>query len=201
MFEFLSSNSFELTSIILTVIITLITIPSTIIPILKSYKKASEKSSDELKKLEKFTSEIIIDKNIDEHTVHSVFIQRNGTREELYEKRNFDKILKKISFALAIVTSLLGTIILFAGVILSLFLDREINWITASSGAIVECVAGLYFWMVHKTTKEVNFNTRKLEKNEDFTAAVSLVEKIQNPEVRDDVYKSIILQLINNKNS
>ncbi len=200
MLEFLSSNSFEMTSIILTVIITLITIPSTIIPILKSYKKASEKSTIELKDLERFTAEIKTAKNIN-NTVHAVIMQRKGTREELYEKRNFDKILKKISFALAIVTSILGTIILFAGVILSLCWDREINWITASSGAIFECVAGLYFWMVHKTTKEVNFNTRKLEKDEDFTTAVSLVEKIQNSEVKDDVYKNIILQLINDKNS
>lgn len=195
--EFLSSNSINIIPTILTLCLALLSIPSTIIPILKSYRNASEKSITQIQTLGKITEQAKKDQLLNK-TVHAVIMQRNGTREELYEKRNFDKTLKKISFALAIVTSLLGTVILFTGVIISFILDKEIEWVTACTGAIVECVAGLYFWMVHKTTQEVNFNTRKLEKDENFTTAVSLVEKIQSQEIRDDVYKNIITQLTNN---
>jgi len=40
------------------------------------------------------------------------------TLKELYEKRNTDKSLKKISFTLAVIMSIIGTIILFTGILI-----------------------------------------------------------------------------------
>ena len=54
---------------------------------------------------------------------------KQDTLLELSEKRNTDKFFKKISFLLAIVMSIIGTIILFVGIILSFIFETKIGWI------------------------------------------------------------------------
>lgn len=123
------------------------------------------------------------------------------TLKELYEKRNTDKSLKKISFTLAVIMSIIGTIILFTGILISLFTKKEIGWITTSSGAIIEVVASIYFWLVNRTMKEVKDNSKQLEKTEDLFTAIELVEKISDVSVKDEVYKNIIENLMNQEKS
>lgn len=115
---------------------------------------------------------------------------------ELYEKRNIDKFLKKVSFILAVIMSIIGTIIIFTGIIISLFSTKEIGWITTSSGAIIEIVASIYFWLLNKTMKEVKYNSKQLEKTEDLITAIELVERISNSEIKDTAYKDMIDKLL-----
>lgn len=115
---------------------------------------------------------------------------------ELYEKRNIDKFLKKVSFILAVIMSIIGTIIIFTGIIISLFSTKEIGWITTSSGAIIEIVASIYFWLLNKTMKEVKYNSKQLEKTEDLITAIELVERISDSEIKDTAYKDMIDKLL-----
>ena len=108
-----------------------------------------------------------------------------------------DKSLKKISFILAVSMSIVGTVILFTGIIISLFDNKEIGWITTSSGAIIEVVASIYFWLVNRTMKEVKDNSKQLEKTEDLLTAIDLTEKISDISKKDEAYKNIINNLMN----
>lgn len=120
----------------------------------------------------------------------------NTNLRELYEKRNFDKNLKKISFILAVVMSIVGTAILFMGLIICLFTTEKIGWITTASGAIVEVVALIYFWLVNRTMKEVKENSKQLEKNEELLTAIELVKKIDDTKIKNETYKIVVEKLI-----
>lgn len=120
----------------------------------------------------------------------------NTNLKELYEKRTFDKNLKKMSFILAVVMSIVGTSILFIGLIICLFTTEKIGWITTSSGAIVEVVALIYFWLVNRTMKEVKENSKQLEKRENLIIAIELTEKIDDSKIKNETYKNIIEKLM-----
>ncbi len=126
-----------------------------------------------------------------------LYSPKSVTLKELHEKRNMDKSLKKISFTLAVIMSIVGTIILFSGIIISLFNNKEIGWITTSSGAIIEVVASIYFWLVNRTMKEVKDNSKQLEKTEDLFTAIDLIEKISDNSIKDEAYKNMVDNLMN----
>lgn len=124
-----------------------------------------------------------------------ITIKENALRE-LYIKRETDSELKKISFILAVAMSIGGTIILFVGIIISFILKSNIGWITVSSGAIIEIVAGVYFRLVTLTMKEVKDNSRQLEKTENLITVMEMVQSITDSSVKDEVYKVIIDRLL-----
>ena len=124
------------------------------------------------------------------------YYSRGNTLFELYEKRRIDKSFKRIAFTLAVIMSVAGTIILFLGIIISLFSRKEVGWITTSSGAIIEIVAGIYFWLVNRTMKEVRDNSKQLEKTEDLLTSIELAEKIKDEKIRDETYKEMIDKLL-----
>jgi uncharacterized FlgJ-related protein len=49
--------------------------------------------------------------------------------------------------------------------------------------------------------KEVKDNSKQLEKTEDLFTAIELVEKISDVSVKDEVYKNIIENLMNQEKS
>ena len=124
---------------------------------------------------------------------------KQDTLLELSEKRNTDKFFKKLSFALAIIMSVIGTVILFAGIVLSFVFEAKIGWITTSSGVVIEIVASIYFWLVNKTIKEVKENSIQLENTKNQISAMELVEKISDEKVKDTVYVEMIKSLIEKK--
>ena len=124
-------------------------------------------------------------------------IDNQSIIEELYEKRRSDKQLKKFSFILAVIMSITGTAILFVGIIVGIFVEIQSGWIASSSGAIVELIAGVYFWLFNRTTKEVRENGKQLEKHEDLRTALALAEKIKDDSIKNEVYKNMIEKLIN----
>lgn len=131
--------------------------------------------------------------------VEKNLIYMNTNMRELYDKRYFDNNLKKISFILAVVMSIVGTAILFIGLVICLFTTEKIGWITTASGAIVEIVASIYFWLVNRTMKEVKENSKQLEKNEDLITAIELIEKIDDVKVKNETYKNVVEKLIAKK--
>lgn len=229
MFEFLTNNSSEIITMLISIFATIMPIPMIVKKIIENLNETN-KNKIELKDAEKKLMEITvsndelesilnsaINTNEDEkhnksnstppsskppkNEFHILYSSKITTLKELYEKRNTDKSLKKISFTLAVIMSVIGTIILFIGIIISLFTEKEVGWITTSSGAIIELVAGIYFWLVNRTMKEVKDNSKQLEKTEDLFTAIELVEKISDISVKDDVYKNIIDNLMNHEKS
>jgi len=219
MFDFLQTNSSEIITLLITVLASVIPIPFTIKELIKNYNKVNElklnhkKLQEELSKIEiskekiDEISKILEDESIDEHTTkqshisdlninHTYVSSKRISLNELYEKRNTDKFLKKVSFTLAVIMSVIGTVILFIGIVISLFSTKEIGWVTTSSGAIIEIVASIYFWLLNRTMKEVKDNSKQLEKTEDLVTAIELVEKINDPKTKDETYKNMIDKLL-----
>lgn len=112
--------------------------------------------------------------------------------DELTIKRKTDSRYKTISFIIAVIMSISGTVILFLGIIFY----KNLGWITTASGAIVECIAGIYFWLINRTMKEVRENSKQLEKNRDLLTALELVEKITDAKMKNETYETIVTKLI-----
>lgn len=224
MFDFLIKNSSEIITMLVSILATVIPIPIIVKDILKEFN-AINKSKIEIKDAEKKLIELTVSKEklesilnyakiIDEnerknnsestppfskppkYNFHVTYATKKNSLDELYEKRNTDKFLKNISFTIAVVMSIIGTIILFVGILISLFTEKEVGWITTSSGAIIELVAGVYFWLVNRTMKEVKDNSKQLEKAEDLLTAIELIEKISDVKMKDEAYKNIIDKLL-----
>ena len=224
MFDFLSNNANGIIAMLISILASTIPIPMIVKNIIEKLNEAN-KTKIELKDAEKKLMELSINEDDLEAILNSIIYgkedvqqdtdtstppspkppkydftlrsSKTATLKELYEKRNTDKSLKKISFTLAVIMSIIGTIILFTGILISLFTKKEIGWITTSSGAIIEVVASIYFWLVNRTMKEVKDNSKQLEKTEDLFTAIDLVEKISDISVKDEVYKNIIDNLMN----
>ena len=143
MFDFLTKNSSEIMTILVSILATVIPIPSIVKDILKRFNE-NNKTKIEIKDAEKKLMELTVSKdkldsiinsaininedgeeNASESTspypkspkfdFHVTYSSKKTTLGELYEKRNTDKFLKKISFTLAVIMSVIGTIILFVG--------------------------------------------------------------------------------------
>lgn len=205
--DFFKSTSAEFTTIIISLLSILLSTTITLKKIKlnllneKINKEFKELSNDSIESIN--TSRNNNDNKNDEslNNLYSTIIEKNiinmnTNLRELYEKRNFDKNLKKISFILAVVMSIVGTAILFMGLIICLFTTEKIGWITTASGAIVEVVALIYFWLVNRTMKEVKENSKQLEKNEELFTAIELVEKIDDTKIKNETYKIVVEKLI-----
>lgn len=205
--DFFKSTSAEFTTIIISLLSILLSTTITLKKIKlnllneKINKEFKELSNDSIESIN--TSRNNNDNKNDEslNNLYSTIIEKNiinmnTNLRELYEKRNFDKNLKKISFILAVVMSIVGTAILFMGLIICLFTTEKIGWITTASGAIVEVVALIYFWLVNRTMKEVKENSKQLEKNEELLTAIELVEKIDDTKIKNETYKIVVEKLI-----
>lgn len=224
MFDFLSNNFYEIATVLISICTAILPIPIIVRDIIKKLNETN-KTKIELKDSKKKLMELTVsdedlesilnstlykqgdvqqDKNTStppspqppEHDFNILYSSKSTTLKELYKKRNTDNSLKKISFTLAVIMTIIGTIILFTGILISLFTKKEIGWITTSSGAITEVVASIYFWLVNRTMKEVKDNSKQLEKTEDLLTAIELVEKINDEKVKDETYKNIIDKLL-----
>lgn len=206
MFDFFMDNSIEIIIALITFLVAFLSIPIAINYILKTFNERNKTKEDKLDYI--FSSVTNINEDVKEKNCNFIppqykpskfyitYSSKKAALDELYEKRNTDKFLKKISFTIAVIMTIIGTIILFAGILISLFTEKEVGWITTSSGAIIELVAGVYFWLVNRTMKEVKGNSKQLEKTENLLTAIELAEKINNAKTKDEAYKNMIDKLI-----
>lgn len=137
--------------------------------------------------------------NNDKSTSNEYIINKAELSKELDRSRNFNKKFKYITYFLAILISILGTILLFSGIILSFYSSDQLNWITVSSGIIVELISVIYFWLITKTTKEVKKDNERLMREVDFLLANELIDKIQDDKIKDETYVKMIESLITKK--
>lgn len=145
--EFLLEYSTEIITIFFSIVAALLPIPMIIRNILHKLDQAN-KTKIEIKDAEKKLMELTVTQDeletilnsailsnvVEEqddpettppspqsHDYLSTYSSKKNSLSELYEKRNTDKALKKVSFTLAVIMSVVGTIILFVGILFSLF--------------------------------------------------------------------------------
>jgi hypothetical protein len=115
---------------------------------------------------------------------------------ELREYYTIHKQQARKSFTSALIICFLGFILFVTGVIVVYLTDNKnvIVW-TTLSGAIVEIVSGLFFWLYSKSLKQINIFHESLLKSEKFLTAIQLTERL-SVENRDTLYSHIIKTVI-----
>jgi len=96
----------------------------------------------------------------------------------------------KITFNAAIILAVVGVLLIFAGVALVLFKDAEAaGAVTAGVGAVTEVISALLFKLNHDTNNRLDEVGKDLSSIEAAQIAISLIEKIEDPQKRDDAIK------------
>lgn len=112
---------------------------------------------------------------------------------ELKEYYTINKQQARNAFTSAIIVCFLGFIIFASGVVVSYFSNNNNTIIVYStiSGAIVEIISGLFFWLYSQSLKQINLFHESLRNSEKFLTAVHLAERVTDSN-RDIIYAYII---------
>ena len=89
-------------------------------------------------------------------------------------------------FVLAFITFLLGG-------------NNSASFMAGLSGAIVEIVSGLYFWMYKETSKQLGKYHKRLEATEKYLIALQIIEMLPE-ENRSEQYGKLIDYIFENVN-
>lgn len=116
---------------------------------------------------------------------------------ELREYYTINKQQARNAFSSAIFVCFLGFLLFGAGVILSYTVPNSTGIVQYStvSGAIVETISGLFFWLYSKAIKQINIFHSSLQSTQEFLTAIQLVEKVSERN-RDTAYAYIIQRVI-----
>lgn len=138
----------------------------------------------------KVISNIVSDEKDD---VLTLMIKNVGELREYYV---INKQQARNSFSAALFISILGFILFATGIIITYFFKTE-NAIqyTTIGGAVVEIIAGLFFWLYSKAIKQINIFHTSLQSTEKFLTAIQLVDKISFDK-RDETYINIIEKIL-----
>ena len=170
---------------------------ATSLTVFKSFfdkKSASEEKKEVNEDIEKLISTLLPAKDDKKDTdVLTLMIKNVGELREYYV---INKQQARNSFSAALFISILGFILFASGVLISYFSNsNNIIQYSTISGAIVEIIAGLFFWLYSKATKQINIFHRSLLDTEKFLTAIQLVEKVTT-EQRNESYKLIINKIL-----
>lgn len=121
---------------------------------------------------------------------------------ELREYYVINKQQARNAFTSAIIVSILGFLIFACGVIVSYLSDTVSNTVLYStiSGAIVEVISGLFFWLYSQSLKQINLFHESLRNTEKVLTSVKLAERVTDSN-RDAVYSYIIQCIFKSEHS
>ena len=126
----------------------------------------------------------------------NIIAQMIDNNDEIKEYFKISKRHAKSSYTFAIISCIIGIVILCFSVYSIFFVkDMELSIVTILSGAITEVIAGTVLWVHNKSALQLNHYYSALHENEKFLSAVNLVDKL-SPEKRDDAYLEIIKKQI-----
>lgn len=118
---------------------------------------------------------------------------------EVFELREYFVINKYqaiTAYQAALVVSILGFVLFSIGISLNYLEEsNSASIVTTSSGAIVEIIAGLFFWLYSKATKQMYIFYRSLLDTERLLIAIELVEKISDDQ-RNESYRDLITKIL-----
>ena len=109
---------------------------------------------------------------------------------ELKEFYTLSKQQARWSFYMALIMSFLGFVLFAIEIVASHFGGKDVNFYSALAGAIVEVIAGLFFFVYNRSMKRINIFFGSLLDTQRYLSSVQLVDKIQNN--KDLVYAYII---------
>lgn len=123
--------------------------------------------------------------------------------ENLKELKEFYVICKqqiRKSFSAAMFSCFAGFVLFVLAVIIFLLGGNNSASLTAGlSGAIVEIVSGLYFWMYRETSKQLGKYHKRLEATEKNLIALQIIEMLPE-ENRNEQYGKLIDYIFENVN-
>lgn len=184
-------NMNEIFNLTLTMIASLVGVIATYL--LKN-KVDAKKASEEEREIDREVGRVV--KYIDESDkdVLSLMVKNVAELREYYV---INKQQARNSFSAALFISVLGFLLFGSGVLLSYVVPEKQNVVPYSTigGAVVEIIAGLFFWLYSKAIKQINIFHTSLQSTEKFLTAIQLVDKI-SPDQRDESYKNIIDKII-----
>ena len=189
-------DTYLTTAVVTTLATSLASVLLTVMKTLLDKKKAEIENKEVSDDVQKTISNILTlnkeDKNDD---VLTLMIKNVGELREYYV---INKQQARNSFSAALFISFLGFILFAAGVILTyVYKSEDVLQYSTIGGAIVEIIAGLFFWLYSKATKQINLFHSSLLNTEKFLTAIQLVDKLST-ENRDKAYNYIIEKVIDN---
>lgn len=123
--------------------------------------------------------------------------------ENLKELKEFYIICKqqiRKSFSAAMFSCFAGFVLFVLAVIIFWLDGNNSASLTAGlSGAIVEIVSGLYFWMYRETSKQLGKYHKRLEATEKYLIALQIIEMLPE-ENRSEQYGKLIDYIFENVN-
>ena len=123
--------------------------------------------------------------------------------ENLKELKEFYVICKqqiRKSFSAAMFSCFAGSVLFVLAVIIFLLGGNNSASLTAGlSGAIVEIVSGLYFWLYRETSKQLGKYHKRLEATEKYLIALQIIEMLPE-ENRNEQYGKLIDYIFENIN-
>ena len=123
--------------------------------------------------------------------------------ENLKELKEFYVICKqqiRKSFSAAMFSCFAGFVLFVLAVIIFLLGGNNSASLTAGlSGAIVEIVSGLYFWLYRETSKQLGKYPKRLEATEKYLIALQIIEMLPE-ENRNEQYGKLIDYIFENIN-
>ena len=123
--------------------------------------------------------------------------------ENLKELKEFYVICKqqiRKSFSAAMFSCFAGFVLFVLAVIIFLLGGNNSASLTAGlSGAIVEIVSGLYFWMYRETSKQLGKYHKRLEATEKYLIALQIIEMLPEGN-RNEQYGKLIDYIFENVN-
>lgn len=114
--------------------------------------------------------------------------------EDIKEFYTWSQKQAKASFALAVVTCVLGFLLMCVAVVLPVAFKLQLQMaiIPAVGGGITELVAGTALIVYKNSLKQLNHYHKALHEDERFLSSVNLIGKFNNIEVQDEMLKEII---------
>ena len=123
--------------------------------------------------------------------------------ENLKELKEFYVICKqqiRKSFSAAMFSCFAGFVLFVLAVIIFLLGgNNSASLMAVLSGAIVEIVSGLYFWMYRETSKQLGKYHKRLEATEKYLIALQIIEMLPE-ENRNEQYGKLIDYIFENVN-
>ena len=159
-------------------------------------KKMASEDNEVSNEVQKVITQLITIEEENKVDVLSLMIKNVAELREYYV---INKQQARNSFSAALFICILGFLIFVSGVILSYYSPTEsVIQYTTISGAIVEIIAGLFFWLYSKATKQINLFHSSLLGTQKFLTAIQLVNEISKDN-KDQIYSYIIKKIIDNK--
>lgn len=109
---------------------------------------------------------------------------------ELKEYYTINKQQARKSFLAALIMSVLGFLVFVVGIVAVFFYDKDIYVYSTISGALVEVIAGLFFYLYNRSMQQINIFFGSLLDTQRYLSSIQLVDKIETN--KDFVYAYII---------